>query len=90
VTNGEPVGLPFDAATIQQYVTEVAEPLSIDADRHVVVVVGGALLAWRGLRGATRDAIDSMRRNSPPYHAQFLQAADERAADASGALLADD
>lgn len=40
---------------------EVAEALPVVGDRHVVVVAGGALLAWRGLRGATRD-VDSIRR----------------------------
>lgn len=52
---------PLDAAAIEQFVTEVAEALLVVGDRHVVVVVGGALLAWRGLRAATRD-VDSIRR----------------------------
>lgn len=60
MTNGN-ADRPLDAATISQYVTEVAEALPVAGDRHVVIVAGGALLAWRGLREATRD-VDSIRR----------------------------
>lgn len=60
MTDGGAGDRPLDAAAIGQYVTEVAEALPVVDDRHVVVVVGGALLAWRGLREATRD-VDSIR-----------------------------
>lgn len=44
MTNGN-ADRPLDAATISQYVTEVAEALPVAGDRHVVIVAGGALLA---------------------------------------------
>jgi len=50
----------LDAETIQAYLREVADELPDSGSRqHVLVLVGGALLAWAGLRGTTRD-VDSI------------------------------
>jgi Nucleotidyltransferase of unknown function (DUF6036) len=51
----------LDRETIRFYLAEVATELDTSASRHTVVVVGGALLAWHGLRAATRD-VDSVVR----------------------------
>ncbi|MEI2818309.1 MAG: hypothetical protein V9E99_17915 [Microthrixaceae bacterium] len=48
----------LDGETLLAYVQEVARELPGDAPRQRLVIVGGALLAWLGLREATRD-IDS-------------------------------
>jgi hypothetical protein len=57
---GSSPDIPLDAVVIKQYVAEVAEHLQPDGERRVLVVVGGALLAWHGLRDTTRD-VDSVR-----------------------------
>jgi Nucleotidyltransferase of unknown function (DUF6036) len=49
------------ADAIERYLREVAADLPQHGPQHTVVVVGGALLAWHGLRAATRD-VDSGRR----------------------------
>ena len=52
---------PLDAATIKQYLGEVADELPGAGPQRTVTLVGGALLAWHGLRDATRD-VDSGQR----------------------------
>lgn len=42
-------------------VIEVAEELPAGGPRHSIVIVGGSLLAWHGLRDTTRD-VDTIRR----------------------------
>jgi len=54
---------PLDGSTIREYLHEVAEELPA-GPKHVLVLVGGALLAWAGLRGTTTD-VDSIRRLDP-------------------------
>ena len=54
---------PLDAAHIKQYLTEVAETLD-DDQQHTLIIVGGALLAWHGLRDATHD-VDSVDDSTP-------------------------
>lgn len=51
----------LDAQTIQAYLREVADALPDTGEQHVLVLVGGALLAWAGIRGTTRD-VDSIRK----------------------------
>ena len=51
---------PLDAAHIKQYLTEVADTLDDDQQR-TLIIVGGALLAWYGLRDSTHD-VDSVER----------------------------
>lgn len=53
-------GILLDGEAIKRLVREVADEL-VDSEQRVIVVVGGSLLAWHGLREATRD-IDSIRR----------------------------
>ena len=53
--------VPLSASEIRSYLFEVGEELRVGEGRHVVVVVGGALLALRHLRDSTSD-IDSARR----------------------------
>jgi hypothetical protein len=55
------LGVPINDAQIRQYLREVADELSPSGPQHVLVVVGGALLAWFGLREATQD-VDSVTR----------------------------
>lgn len=51
----------FDADSITFYLREVAVELGPLGSRHVIILVGGGFLAWRGLREATQD-VDSVRR----------------------------
>lgn len=53
--------LPLHAAEIAQYLAEVADELADTATQRTVIIVGGAMLALRGLRDATRD-VDSVSR----------------------------
>jgi len=52
---------PLTGAEIIELVGEVAERLEPGGTQHVVVIVGGSLLAWRGLRYSTED-VDSATR----------------------------
>lgn len=49
---------PLDSSAIARYVDELADELEGKGQR-TIVVVGGALLAWHGLRDATQD-VDSL------------------------------
>ena len=51
----------LDAETLLSLIREVAAELPGDGVRRRLVVVGGALLAWHGLRASTRD-IDTVAR----------------------------
>ncbi len=51
---------PLDAASIQGYIAEVADELEPGSQR-ILVIVGGALLAWHGYRATTGD-VDSVQR----------------------------
>lgn len=51
----------LDGPTIKAHVGEVADQISDDGEQRTLVLVGGALLAWYGMRVATRD-VDSVRR----------------------------
>jgi hypothetical protein len=51
---------PLSGAEIQSLVHEVAESLAAQGKRHVLIIVGGSLLAWHGLRDSTED-VDSIR-----------------------------
>jgi hypothetical protein len=52
---------PLDGDAIRALLAEVADRLSPVGVQHVVVMVGGSLLAWHGLRDTTTD-VDSTRR----------------------------
>lgn len=51
----------LDGDAVRGLVAAVAEVLAPDGPRHVLVIAGGSLLAWHGLREATRD-VDTIRR----------------------------
>ena len=51
---------PLSGTEIRTLVQEVAERLDPKGKRHVLIIVGGSLLAWRGLRETTED-VDSVR-----------------------------
>lgn len=54
-------GRPLSGLDIRALVGEVADALDPNGgSRHTVVLVGGSLLAWRGLRVSTAD-VDSVR-----------------------------
>jgi len=53
----------FSGDRIRELLGEVAEQLGPEAPQETVIVVGGSLLAWRGLRASTQD-VDSSRRIS--------------------------
>jgi hypothetical protein len=55
------LGTPINESQIREYLREVADELAPSGQQHVLVIVGGALLAWLGLREATRD-VDSVVR----------------------------
>ena len=50
----------LDGAMVAKLVREVADELSGSDDQRVLIVVGGSLLAWHGLRESTHD-VDSIR-----------------------------
>jgi hypothetical protein len=52
---------PLDGEAIRRLLAEVAERLTPGRHQHVVVIVGGSLLAWYGLRNTTID-VDSVER----------------------------
>jgi hypothetical protein len=52
---------PLTGAEIIELVGEVPVRLEPGGTQHVVVIVGGSLLAWRGLRASTED-VDSVTR----------------------------
>jgi hypothetical protein len=52
---------PLDRAQIVALLQEVAVELGDDGARHVVIIVGGSLLAWHDLRESTVD-VDTIRR----------------------------
>lgn len=51
---------PLDSVAIQAYIAEVADELNA-TNQHRLIIVGGALLAWRRLRDTTRD-VDTVER----------------------------
>lgn len=53
-------GRPLTGSEIAALVREVSERLDPGGPQHVVIMVGGSLLAWRGLRDTTED-VDSAR-----------------------------
>lgn len=52
---------PLDGDAIRGLLAEVVDRLPPVGVQHVVVMVGGSLLAWHGLRDTTTD-VDSTRR----------------------------
>ena len=54
------VGHPLGGQEIRALINEVAARLDPMGPRHSVVIVGGSLLAWHGLRQTTED-VDSVR-----------------------------
>lgn len=52
--------IPLDGEHIRTYLGEVADELSSTGPQHTLIIVGGALLAWHGLRDATLD-VDTIR-----------------------------
>lgn len=52
-------GTPLGGEVMREYLGEVADRLGDDGPKHVLIVVGGALLAMHDLRDTTRD-IDSI------------------------------
>jgi hypothetical protein len=59
---------PLDGESITRYLHEVAERLTPAGPQHLVIVVGGSLLAWHGLRDRTKD-VDTVRRVEPELRA---------------------
>lgn len=74
-------GTPLGGAEIRAHLHEVADQLDGPGSQHTLVLVGGALLAWHGLRDSTRD-VDSVRR----FDDELRQAA-ERVAAAHGLTI---
>ena len=68
---------PLDAVDILTYLAQVADRLGTDGPEHTVIVVGGSLLALRGLRHTTMD-IDSVRRLDDELKAAVASVATER------------
>lgn len=51
-------GTPLTAADIRSYLLEVASTMATKGPQHRLLIVGGALLAWQGMRQSTLD-VDS-------------------------------
>ena len=52
---------PLSGDRIKQLMSEVATQLAPSGAQHVIILVGGSLLAWHGLRDSTHD-VDSTHR----------------------------
>jgi len=52
------------AADIRDYLDEVADALQPGSPRRTIILAGGSLLAWYGLRDTTAD-VDSIRPLTP-------------------------
>jgi hypothetical protein len=52
---------PLSGDEIKTLIAAVAERLDPNGDQHVLIIVGGSLLAWNGMRGTTDD-VDSVSR----------------------------
>ncbi len=57
---------PLGVSEIRAYLLEVAEALPLTSPQHELVMVGGSLLAWHGMRFSTRDVDTVTRMDSPP------------------------
>jgi len=66
------IRVELDGRTIRPLLGEVAGRPPREVPQHLMVLAGGSLLAWHGLRESTRD-IDSRR----PLDTELAQAADE-------------
>ena len=53
--------VPLSGAQIRRYLGEVARSMGPGGPQHTLILVGGSLLAWHGLRETTLD-VDSVRR----------------------------
>ena len=51
----------LDGAAVSSLLAELADTLDLDGPQHTMIIGGGSLLAWRGLRLTTED-VDSVRR----------------------------
>ena len=58
---------PLTGLDIRIYLGEVADAMEPIGPRHTLILVGGSLLAWHGLREATFD-VDSVRRLDAELH----------------------
>jgi len=54
-------GVLLNSTDIRGYLQAVADALPPDGPQHVIIMVGGSLLTWHGLRDTTRD-VDSVHR----------------------------
>jgi hypothetical protein len=68
---------PLDGDTIKELLAEVADRLTSGSGPHVVVIVGGSLLAWHGLRDTTMD-VDSVDNLEKEVQAAVAEIAAER------------
>jgi hypothetical protein len=68
---------PLTGEHIAALVAEVADALPPGDSRHTVIVAGGSLLAWRGLRETTVD-VDSVQRLSPELQTAVAEVAARR------------
>lgn len=64
----------LDGNTIRQLMIQVAEELDKSSTHHTLVIVGGSLLAWYGLRDSTAD-VDSIRLMDDELRAVALEVA---------------
>lgn len=67
---------PLDGDAIKGLLEEVSKRLTPRSDRHVVVIVGGSLLAWHGLRNTTMD-VDSVERLEQELERAVAEVAEE-------------
>ena len=69
---------PLDGDAIKGLLEEVSRRLTPGPTRHVVVIVGGSLLALHGLRNTTMD-VDSVERFDHELETAVAEVAEERA-----------
>ncbi len=54
-----PEGRPLSGTEISALIVQVADKLTPEGPQHTLIIVGGSLLAWYGLRASTED-VDSI------------------------------
>lgn len=71
---------PLNGDEIRSLFADLTARLPSNGSHHVVVIVGGSLLAWHGLRDSTED-VDSTRHIDPELQAAVEEVAADRDLD---------
>ena len=76
----QPKGRPLSGSEISALVAQVADRLAPEGPQHTLIIVGGSLLAWYGLRESTLD-VDSIEYLDVELHQAVASVAAEHDLD---------